>query len=258
MAEPKTVHQKAERPQIGVAMATFNGAAFIDEQIDSILSELGEGDQLLIVDDDSSDETVELIRKKSDPRIILLQNVKNRGYVHTFERALSEVGGEVIFLSDQDDAWMPGRVDAMLEALGDQLLVVSNWQATGGKPGRFERIRLRPIDSCHHLRNIIGILVGYRLHWGCAMAVRQELLNMALPFPSWMNESHDQYLAMAANVAQSIRYMAADTVWHRLHAANLTPLGARSIHKILSARARLVGELFVLMTRRIGEKAQNS
>lgn len=243
--EPST----PQRPRLSVAMATYNGAQFINEQIRSILPQLGDHDELVIVDDASSDNTVELVGAFADSRIVLARNEVNRGYVRTFERALALARGEVILLSDQDDEWFPGRVEAMLSEMGDRLLVVSNWEPRGGAPGFFERIRLRARDSRHHLRNVVGIIVGYRLHWGCAMAVRRELLDIALPFPSWMDESHDQYLALAANMARSVRYMEADTVWHRLHDRNLTPQKPRALAKILRARVRLLGELAVLGSR---------
>ncbi len=245
-----------DRPRVSVCMATYNGAAYVAEQIASILPEMKHHDELVIVDDASTDNTIEVIEQNFDPRIRLLRNESNRGYVHTFERALAEARGDVLFLSDQDDAWMPGRVDAMLDALGDRLMVVSNWKATGGRPGTFERIRLRSADSGHHLRNVVGILVGYRLHWGCAMAVRRELLDLALPFPSWMNESHDQYLAMAANVVGSVRYMETDTVWHRLHDSNLTPQGMRSLSVVLRARLKFFAELMVLIGRLVGSRGR--
>lgn len=230
-------------------MATYNGAKYIAEQIDSILPQLRLDDELVIVDDASSDNTVDLVEAVGDQRIRLLRNDTNRGYVHTFERALAEANGDVLFLSDQDDAWFPGRVAAMVAELGEHLMVVSNWEARGGQPGFFERIRLRSRDSRHHVRNLVGILVGYRLHWGCAMALRRELLDIALPFPAWMNESHDQYLAMAANLARSVRYMDADTVWHRLHDTNLTPQKPRSLTKIVGARLKLFAELGTLAGR---------
>ena len=68
------------------------------------------------------------------------------------------------------------------------------------------------------------------------MAVRRNLLAQALPFPHYMNESHDQWLATVGNINRSIVYMEEDTILHRLHGENLTPHGIRSASKILRAR----------------------
>lgn len=230
-------------------MAAYNGAAFIEEQLRSILSELLTVDEVVVVDDKSTDNTLDIVESIGDSRIRVLRNTQNLGYVRTFERALREAEGDVLFLSDQDDIWLPGRVDAMLAAMGPHLMVVSNCEHIGDGGGRFHDIRLKARDSTHHARNILGILVGYRLHWGCAMAMRRELLPVVVPFPTFVRESHDQYLAMAANVAGSIEYMEQDTILHRLHGSNLTPSGLRSVGKIFRARADFFRELLVLRRR---------
>ncbi len=240
-----------DRAQISVCMAAYNGAQFIEEQIRSILSELSDTDEVVIVEDCSTDATVSVVNAISDPRIRLISNDQNVGYVRSFERALQESTGDYVFLSDQDDIWVTGRVAQMKAALQDRMMVVSNCTHFGGQAGRFHNIRVRSSDSQRHAANIMGILVGYRLHWGCAMALRAELLSFALPFPSYMRESHDQYLAMAGNVAGSIAYLDEDTILHRLHGDNLTPGKVRGPLAILKARLAFLGNLVTLVRRRI-------
>lgn len=237
------------RARKSVCMAAYNGSLFIEEQIRSILPELDDGDEIVIVDDCSTDATAAVIGAISDPRIRLLTNGHNMGYVKTFERALGSSTGDYIFLSDQDDIWLPGRVKQMMEALQDKMMVVSNCSHFGGGAGRFHEIRLRSSDSNRRAANIIGILVGYRLHWGCAMAFRSDLLKLALPFPVRMRESYDQFLAMAGNVAGSIAYLEEDTVLHRLHGSNVTPARIRGPLAILRARTVFAGSLAILIGR---------
>jgi glycosyltransferase involved in cell wall biosynthesis len=232
-----------------VCMAAYNGSLFIEEQIRSILPELEEGDEIVIVDDCSTDSTADVVKGIPDPRIRLLTNEHNMGYVKTFERALASGTGDYLFLSDQDDIWLPGRVKQMMEALQDKMMVVSNCSHFGGGAGRFHEIRLRSADSGRRAANIAGILVGYRLHWGCAMALRADLLQLALPFPGRMRESYDQFLAMAGNVAGSIVYLEEDTVLHRLHGNNLTPARIRGPLAILRARAVFAENLAILLLR---------
>lgn len=223
-------------PRISVCMAAYNGSLHIEEQISSILAELGVHDELVIVDDASTDATAKIIAAIEDPRIRLIEAAANAGYVRTFERALGEARGEYIFLSDQDDIWIPGRVKLMTDALEKQQLVVSNCEHIEGPVGRFHEIRLHAKDSRHRIRNMIGIFVGYRLHWGCAMALRRELLGQILPFPPHMTESHDQWIALVGNMNRSITYLEENTILHRLHGKNLTPSGMRGLSKILNAR----------------------
>ncbi len=246
---------EAGRPPISVCMAAYNGADFILDQITSILRELEPTDELIIVDDCSTDETAEIVDAIGDRRIRLFRAERNRGYVRTFEDALQRARHEVIFLSDQDDIWVPGRVALMLDAMGDDLMVVSNCEHFGADPSAFQAIRVRAEQSTMHVRNCIGIIVGYRLHWGCAMAFRKEILDTALPFPAYMHESHDQYLALAANVLGSIRYLEQDTIRHRLHSSNLTPQRFRSPLRILKARAAYIGELAVLLSRKVSRRS---
>ena len=80
--------------RISVCMASYRGALYIEEQISSILQELGPNDELVIVDDASPDDTVEVIREFNDPRVRLIQNASNSGYVRTFEKAVLASEGE--------------------------------------------------------------------------------------------------------------------------------------------------------------------
>ena len=80
----------APQPRISVCMAAYNGARHIKEQIASILTEIGKHDELIVVDDSSTDETVSIINGIDDSRIRLIKAEQNNGYVKTFERALGE------------------------------------------------------------------------------------------------------------------------------------------------------------------------
>jgi GT2 family glycosyltransferase len=140
-------------------------------------------------------------------------------------------------------------VEKLIGALDGADAAVGNCDHFGGSPGAFQRIRVRPEFSRTHFRNLLGILVGYRLHWGSAMAVSRALLQDALPFPKVMTESHDQWLAMVANVRKSIIYLSDDTVRHRLHDENLTPKKPRSLGKVLRARGEFLAELAIAVVR---------
>lgn len=239
----------AANPRVSVSLAAYNGARHIEEQIASILAELGPNDELIVVDDCSTDGTPDIVAAIGDPRIRLIRAGQNRGYVRTFENALREARGQFVFLSDQDDVWLPGRVELMIAAMDGKSMVVSNCKHVDGPLGSFHEIRLRSRDEEHSVRNILGIVVGYRLHWGCAMAMRHELLEQVLPFPSYMNESHDQWIATVGNVNRSIVYLEEDTILHRLHGENLTPLGVRSVSKIVRARVAFVRNVIEALVR---------
>ena len=90
-------------------------------------------DELVVVDDASPDATAQIVAGIDDARIVLVHNSVNLGYVRTFERALMAARGQYLFLADQDDVWLPGRLDAMLDALA-RCAVVSTSVSVLGDP----------------------------------------------------------------------------------------------------------------------------
>lgn len=109
---------------ISVCIATHNGAHYIKEQIESILCQLGTNDEIIISDDGSTDNTIDILLAFNDKRIIIYhykQPVKSKHshiYVcKNFENALKHAKGDYIFLADQDDWWMPNKVMKCLEDL---------------------------------------------------------------------------------------------------------------------------------------------
>lgn len=134
-------------------------------------------------------------------------------------------------------------LDKVLKASDDHRMVVSNCQHFGSQSGPFHDIRLCSDDSTKHLRKLVGIIVGYRLQWGCAMAFKRELRGLAMPFPACMSESHDKWSAMCGNVPQALTYIEDDTILYRLHDENLTPKKRCGMAKIVRAR-RLLGRSY--------------
>ena len=168
---------------VSVCMATYNGQMFLGEQIDSILSELGESDELIIVDDSSDDGTFELLLcyAAKDTRISVHKNPFNLGVVKTFERSLFFAKNEIIFLADQDDIWMPGRVKSCLDVFESKLdvsgvVVNAEILAFHDRTGRrFYSQGSEPTFT------LVSQLYKNRII-GCCFAFRRTVLEVALPF----------------------------------------------------------------------------
>ena len=94
---------------ISVCIATYNGAEYLREQVESILSQLEEEDEIVVSDDSSTDTTIEILQSFGDRRIKIFKNPA-KGFVRNFENALRQAQGDFIFLSDQDDVWLPNKV----------------------------------------------------------------------------------------------------------------------------------------------------
>src|SRR4051812_43134771 len=102
---------------LSVCMATYQGEQYVERQLRSILDEIGPDDEVIVVDDCSRDRTVERIEDLADPRIVVHRNPVNRREVYSFGKAIELAKGEVVFLADQDDVWLPGRVSLMATRL---------------------------------------------------------------------------------------------------------------------------------------------
>ena len=96
-------------------MASYNGMPYIKEQTESILSQIGADDELVISDNGSTDGTAGFLEERAlaDPRIRLFRFDGAKGVVPNFENALRQCRGTILFLSDQDDVWLPGHIDRM-------------------------------------------------------------------------------------------------------------------------------------------------
>lgn len=244
----------AKTPRISVCMATYNGAPYVCEQMNSILEQLGPSDEVVVVDDASTDDTVDRLHAIGDRRVRVLESAENRGYVRGFEESLRNAHGQFILLSDQDDVWEPGRVRAIVGALTHAEVVATNLGTLGG-PNRISGPygqsdwRLRERDSRRNLRNIVAILIGNRPYYGCAMGLRREALDRLLPFPSFLDESHDLWVALYGNVIRSVVHLDVRSVRRRFHGANATPERPRGPLQVARSRALLLRSVIELRRR---------
>lgn len=226
-------------------MATFNGAAYVEHQLMSILAELESGDEIVVVDDASTDSTVDVVEALGDPRVRVVRQTVNRGYVRSFEAAMLAAKGDVLLLADQDDEWMPGRRSLLVGAAAQAGVAASNLVLLGsdaplpaplsGKPWQ-----LRAATSRQRFRNELRILMGAAPYFGCAMAVRRDMIPAVTPFPHFLTESHDLWIATMANVAGRMRHLEQPTVRRRIHASNASSSRPRGALRVLTSRWMLV------------------
>jgi glycosyltransferase involved in cell wall biosynthesis len=235
-----------------VCMATFNGEKYVVRQLQSILDQLSAGDEVIVVDDRSTDGTVAAVKHLNDPRIAIHVNDRNRREVYSFSRAISLARHQDIFLSDQDDIWLPGRVALMKEALRTALLITANfdWIDQDGQPLQVSHDGVRPQDSSRHLKNIADIFIGKTTYFGCAMAFRRALVPLIVPIPEYV-ESHDLWIALAANLVGSNVHLGDKTLLKRRHGHNATStISSRSLASKLRARMLFARSLLDLWNHR--------
>ncbi|MDE6793421.1 MAG: glycosyltransferase, partial [Muribaculaceae bacterium] len=102
---------------VSVCLATYNGELFIKEQIQSIIPELENEDEIIISDDGSTDNTLPIIRNFKDSRIKIFINKETQGVNNNMENAIRKASGDIIFLSDQDNVWIKGKIEKCVKAL---------------------------------------------------------------------------------------------------------------------------------------------
>lgn len=228
---------------VSVCMATKNGAAFIKEQLDSILPQLHPCDEIIISDDFSRDDTVSIIRSLRDPRIQVIENTSERGISKNFETSLNASRGNYIFLADQDDVWLPGKVEKMRNFLQHYDLVMSDCQLVDYS------LQLKK-NSFYDLNNSGKGLFKNLIknsYMGCCMAFTRKLKLRALPFPTDI-PIHDFWIGLIGELYFNVHFTREILVLHRRHDSNASTSGEssqQSIQEKLAYRYRLVKNLFI-------------
>jgi glycosyltransferase involved in cell wall biosynthesis len=238
---------------ISVCLASYNGEKFIELQLDSIIKQLGKEDEVIIVDDCSSDNTLSIIKSINDKRIKIFLNKKNKGHVFSFGRALGLATKDIIFMSDQDDVWIDNRVVLMRNKLQNSsaMLVSSNSNFVDSKGGEID-FNIDGVDSKFsdkNLSNIIDIFKGKENYYGCAMALKKELKELILPIPDYV-ESHDLWIAMGANIIKSNLHCDEVTLNRRIHGANAS-IVKRKLYLKLWSRIIFMRSMLQLFFRKL-------
>lgn len=207
------------KDKISVCIATYNGELYIKQQIESILLEISEDDEIVISDDSSSDNTLKIIEAFQDKRIRIFKNQVFKNPIFNFEHAIKQATGDLIFLSDQDDVWLSGKVTAMLNALQEYDLVVSDAYISDSNLNVIK-------DSYFEWRNskagVIKNLIK-NSYLGCCMAFKRKLLDVVLPFPKNI-PMHDMWVGMMAELFFKTGFIKEKLIIYRRHGGNATYL----------------------------------
>ena len=206
---------------ISVCLATFNGARYVERQVASILSQLAEGDELVVSDDGSTDGTVAIVRGFGDPRIRILEDNAFRSPLGNFEHAIRHARGDTIVLSDQDDVWLDNKLGLVRELFAGEsarpFLVVLDAEVidddeTTVYPSVLDKLGAGP----GLLRNL-----WTNRYLGCCTAFSRDLLEVALPFPPGV-DMHDIWLGQLCERVGTTRFVHVVTMRYRRHDATVT------------------------------------
>lgn len=229
--------------KISVALAAYKGEKYIAGQIDSILSQLGADDELIVSDDYPSGKTKAIVEgfAAKDGRVKYLEG-KGKGVVKNFENALNACSGDVIFLCDQDDVWMPDKVKTVMAEFenGAQLVMhdasITDADLNVTNPSCFS-VHGANTSTCKNLLKNTFV--------GCCMAFTKNLLSETVPFPEGI-AMHDWWIALVAlkKKRKTVLIEKPLILWRR-HGENVTGNKTTAMQKIswrlkmLSALARI-------------------
>ncbi len=217
---------------ISVCLASYNGAKYIKEQLESILRELPEDAEVIVSDDGSTDETLNIVRSVEDSRIRIVDGPR-QGVVRNFESAIGLAGGEIIFLSDQDDIWVPGKVEKVLDCFQNPrcLCVLHDAEVVDSQgetlmPSFFQWRGIGHGVARNLLKNS---------YTGCCMAFRAELKKDFLPFPQGI-EMHDWWIGLIAERKKASVFLEEKLIRYRRHGENTNSLEGYSLKRKIQNR----------------------
>lgn len=228
-------------------MASYNGEEYILEQVTSILKSLehaNESDyEIIVSDDNSSDQTREIIKKINHAQIFLHKG-PGLGLIKNFESLLKRSSGEIIFLADQDDIWVADKVSKCLRALEASDLIVSDAKVVDKDlnilhPSFFALRKSGP----GFFKNLIK-----NSYLGCCMAFKRDvMLDIGcMPFPDSL-PMHDWWLGLMFQKSAKVLFLNEQLVLYRRHGKNASASSEKSRYSLLTKlnwRLNLLRNLF--------------
>ena len=206
---------------VSVCMATYNGHKYIAKQIDSILPQLESTDELLVSDDGSTDDTVDLVKSYHDSRVHLISGPR-QGCVMNFEHAIKAAGGDIIFLSDQDDIWRHDKIDSVRRIFAEHpevKLVCHNYSIIDAE----DKVVAKAVKKNIKFGYIYN-LVKQNMFTGNCMAFRRDCLPFILPVPDNKYIYHDNWIGLRilAKYKSAVRFVDEDFSLYRRHGENVS------------------------------------
>ena len=232
---------------VSVVMAVHNGSRFLAAQIESVLAELQPQDELIVVDDLSSDGSYEWLAKLEDGRVHLHRHDRNLGVFQTFEDGLRRARHDVVFLCDQDDVWLPGKRAAFVAEFERDprvLIVISDAELIDGSDRVFAPSFMATKGQ---FRGGFWSTLLRNRYLGCAMAIRRELLARVLPIPRTV-PMHDMWIGAMGSALGEVRYIAKPLLRYRRHGGNLSPSRRQGVGRMLRWRVALLSAVVARLT----------
>ena len=218
-------------------MTTYNGERFLKNQLDSILCQLLDKDELIVGDDASTDQTVDIITSYNDHRVKLIQNPSTLGINANMENVILKSKGDVILLSDQDDLWHANKVEIYRQELERYDLVSSDSSIIDNHDNEI----IPSYFTLVHARSGLMHNLYKNCYMGHTLGFKREMIKHFLPIPSTV-PIYDWWFGLVAEKKGSIKLIDKTLQQYRRHRNNQSTTSRQSSRTLVSkvmSRARL-------------------
>ena len=214
--------------KIDILLATYNGEKYVGEQIESILTQTYKNINLIISDDKSQDNTRKIIEEyaKKDQRITIFFQEENLGYIKNFEFLIKQVKSNYFMLSDQDDVWLPEKVEKSIKKLkeedadlvfGDLEVVDQSLHTIYPSFNDFMKLT-RKINKC---KNSYEMNYLYNCVTGCTLLAKSKTIQDFMPIPANSKYVvHDHWIALMTSLHGKLAYIPEKLIKYRQHGDN--------------------------------------
>ena len=212
---------------VSIAMATYNGEKYLKEQLDSIFSQTYKNIEVIVCDDCSNDMTKDILeeyKQKFDLQYHI--NKSNLGFLKNFEKVSQLCKGDYIAFSDQDDIWLPEKIETLLNEIGENSLICSDAQLIDENNNLISNSFKKNTNLFVPKENIFECLVFSNFITGCTCLIKKEFLHSCLPIPETF-KFHDWWMGIIAVNNGGLKYLDKQLIQYRQHSNNVAGAGTK-------------------------------
>lgn len=218
--------------KVSIALCTYNGEEFLQEQLESFSAQTRIPDEVVVGDDCSTDRTVDILEKwaKTAPfPVHIVKRDKNVGYAENFSQIILKCTGDIIFPSDQDDVWLPEKLETMARAFEDNpdVGVMYCGRTLIDQDGNPLSEHVTELYRIYHPNDSSIILADWGNEHpdfaGCMSAIRRSVIEILFPVPKpW---AHDTWVFTMAPLYTQLKTLRVPLMRFRRHTTNASVLG---------------------------------
>ena len=225
--------------RISVAMCTYNGGRYLGEQLESIAKQVRLPCELVVCDDHSTDDTIAILKRfQADAPfpVLVIQNALRLGSTRNFDQAIGLCRGEFIALCDQDDRWLPAKLERLSGVLtenpflggafSDANLIDGDGRPTG--TGLFARHRFTVAKQRNFIACPTSTFLKHDVVTGATLMFRGSIRRYCSPIPaSWV---HDGWLAWMIALHSRLTLIPEPLIEYRIHAGQQLGVGSAAVN----------------------------